>query len=497
MTTADFPEVIHDFGEDVSDGVEYHTAEMENDMRAEMTAVQTQAQRTMLLGYFANTETLSGTKTLTDADDPIQVLDPGGASRDVTLPAEADANHLFVIANTADAYEILDVKNDGGDIVGTVRQGETKLFLSNGTTWLMLFEGRTDGYVEKNTETLTGARTLTDADAPIQFLDPGGAAREVTLPAEGSGNHPFIISNQADADETITVKNGSGTTIVEIAQNETKAVYSDGVNWAALSGGGGSGGAGDIVSTLVESEVAITAAATLDSTAFGKMHVITGTSADYTIDLPAVSGNAGKFIGFRVGGEADASKLYTLDGNSAELIDGQATRILWANEVAILECDGTGWVKIAGKSIPMMCRLEYQSATEQNIATATVTTLQFDTEIFDVGGLGDTGNNRINFRRSGLYRVFTQIRWYAATAARSYMNMSYYDASASATVAVMSDERYSEGTAISNLLSTVVNVEAGDYLYNRVYQNSGGARKIYSQSGTEYPSLVVEEIITW
>lgn len=97
-----------------------------------------------------------------------------------------------------------------------------------------------------NTDTLSADLVLTDADEPVQFLDPGGAARNIELPAEASTNHPFIISNQADAAETLTVNDDGAAEIDTVAQGETKAFYSDGTSWAALSGGsgGGAGGAG-------------------------------------------------------------------------------------------------------------------------------------------------------------------------------------------------------------------------------------------------------------
>lgn len=84
----------------------------------------------------ANTETLSGNKTLTASDARIQALDPGGAGRDVNLPAEADANGLeFIIANTADAAEVLTVKDDGGGTIVTPAQNETAWVFCDGTSW--------------------------------------------------------------------------------------------------------------------------------------------------------------------------------------------------------------------------------------------------------------------------------------------------------------------------------------------------------------------------
>ena len=94
--------------------------------------------------------------------------------------------------------------------------------------------------IPANTEVLSADRSLTDADAVIQYLDPGGAARDVPLPTPASTNHPFVISNRADADETLTVYDGT-TAVDTVGQGEAKLFVSDGLAWAGLSGGGGGG----------------------------------------------------------------------------------------------------------------------------------------------------------------------------------------------------------------------------------------------------------------
>lgn len=89
---------------------------------------------------------------------------------------------------------------------------------------------------EATIETLTGNKTLTDSDKYYLYLDPGGADRDVTLPAVGSGNHPFIITNTADAFETLTVKNAGGTTIAIIPRAATVTFFSSGSAWFSASG---------------------------------------------------------------------------------------------------------------------------------------------------------------------------------------------------------------------------------------------------------------------
>jgi len=54
--------------------------------------------RAAAIGAYVNSETLTGNKTLVDADYTIQSFNPT-AARNVTLPALAATNHAFYIYN--------------------------------------------------------------------------------------------------------------------------------------------------------------------------------------------------------------------------------------------------------------------------------------------------------------------------------------------------------------------------------------------------------------
>lgn len=80
--------------------------------------------------------TLTGNVTLDASSSNIQVLDPGGAARVVTLPAEDESNGLmFWFFNAADAAELVTIKEDGATTVVALRGGESALVACNGTTW--------------------------------------------------------------------------------------------------------------------------------------------------------------------------------------------------------------------------------------------------------------------------------------------------------------------------------------------------------------------------
>jgi len=91
--------------------------------------------RQMLEAEQSNTTTATDNITLTDSDTVIQVIDPGGADRTVTLPAESLDNHGFLIFNSADADEDLNVVDDASAALATVYQGGAGWFVSNGSSW--------------------------------------------------------------------------------------------------------------------------------------------------------------------------------------------------------------------------------------------------------------------------------------------------------------------------------------------------------------------------
>lgn len=238
------------------------------------------------------------------------------------------------------------------------------------------------------------------------------AAYNVTGLTGGADGRLIIFHNVGsfaitlkDADGASTAANRfalSADVVVDVDQSVLLQYDATTARWRCLSStstGGGSGG--DLLATLLSSEVAVTTTTTLTGTAFGKMHLCSGTTSNYAVTLPAASGNAGKIIGFRMA--PGLTKLVTLDGNSSELIDGETTRVMWKNEVAILECDGTGWIKIAGKSIPMVC--EIRASSTQTLTSGTEATLTLGSAFYDPASMADVGNSKILIRRNSTYLV--------------------------------------------------------------------------------------------
>jgi hypothetical protein len=184
-----------------------------------------------------------------------------------------------------------------------------------------------------NTEILTGQKDLTDADLPLQYLDPGGAARDVILPAETGGNHSFVIVNTADAAETITVKTAGDVTIGTVAQGETKVFISNGINtgglngWAMVSGGipyVAPGASGNI---LTSNGSIWTSAAPTSAGGGPQGHMVNGklsvtvTSNNLTVALKTLAGadpSAGDKVTIRIGSiEHDITSALSVTRNAA------------------------------------------------------------------------------------------------------------------------------------------------------------------------------------
>lgn len=177
--------------------------------------------------------------------------------------------------------------------------------------------------------------------------------------------------------------------------------------------------------------VSITGAVSLDATAFGKLHICTGTSANYTVDLPTAVGNTGKSIIFK--GARALTKNVTLAGVSGQTIDTETNRSFNSGGSFTLLSDGTNWIIInevpswvsytpvwTGFSAdPTVAAAEYSrygktctirittSATGTSNATTTTVTAPFNaaTTNLQYGPVPVTANNSAGLSAPGLVQT--------------------------------------------------------------------------------------------
>ena len=204
---------------------------------------------------------------------------------------------------------------------------------------------------------------------------------------------------------------GTPTRLAKGTDGQVLTLASGNPAWAAASGG----------STAIDWANPVSVMTTASLT-IGRHHVCSGTTADYTVTLPAVSGNAGKLLSVEMSGAL--TKLVTLDGNASETIDGATTRVMWARETAVLLCDGTQWTKVGGKSIPMVGEMSLISANQLFNA---VTQTKINCNTFSgTAFLNDIANKRIKSPRSTMFAIEGKCAYHSTNATAGTNNASIY-----------------------------------------------------------------------
>lgn len=101
-------------------------------------------------------------------------------------------------------------------------------------------ENSSSRFPVKAVETLAGNRTLTKAEIDAyQFMafDPGGAGRNLVLPAEAESQGALLfVANKADGAEILTIQNDAPATVCTPTQGECAVLWCDGANWYGLVG---------------------------------------------------------------------------------------------------------------------------------------------------------------------------------------------------------------------------------------------------------------------
>lgn len=197
-----------------------------------------------------------------------------------------------------------------------------------------------------------------------------------------------------------------------------------------MSGGGGGGGAqgpqgaqgaqGDAGAQGVQGSsgpsgnagysalVSVSSATVLTSSAIGKLHVCSASSA-YAVTLPSASSCNGYAIGIQI--DSTSTAIVTLTAAGSDTIDGAATRMMWAGEMAQVYSDGSKWIKIAGKSIPMIGGLTNNSTTTLASGTDTKVNLGAVASVSNSPpGMNDTANSKLIVQRTAKYLIFAAHR---------------------------------------------------------------------------------------
>lgn len=237
------------------------------------------------------------------------------------------------------------------------------------------------------------------------------------------------------------------------------------------------------------SVVSVTGATTLSSSAYGKVHICSGTTADYTVGLPTAVGHDYEVIWFLM--SAALTKMVTLDGNSSETVAGAATQSFWATEVFGAIAIGGVFVKYAYAPVPMVCGMS-RITTPQSLTSGSVTKILLNQVDFDNSGfLGDATNNRINIKRAGRVNV-SGVVTFTSTGTISQRSMTLFYKNG---VLFDSGEGYmGTGTYGATAAVTPIVVAAGDTIDLRGLQTSGGNMDAFAGTDRQCQLNVVEII---
>lgn len=164
---------------------------------------------------------------------------------------------------------------------------------------------------DASTDTVTVAATTVNSFATIAV----------------SGQSNVVADSQTD---TLTLEAGSGVTITTNATTDTVTIAASGLALAS-------------VFSKIDSAT-VTAITSATTATINRMHLVSGTSADYDITMPAASGNTGNVVGFQVKDWSAANKQYRLDAGGTVKIAGRTRylQLLHTNCVLFIS-DGTDW----------------------------------------------------------------------------------------------------------------------------------------------------------
>ncbi len=248
----------------------------------------------------------------------------------------------------------------------------------------------------------------------------------------------------------------------------------------------------NVVSGLSASSL-ITGPSVLTSNAFGLLHVCSGTTGNYQVTLPAVSGNGGKVIGIVM--SPSLTMCVTIKGNASEQIDGRNTRIMWSGESAVLYCDGTAWTKIGGKTLPM--RIGLQATESTSIPTSVLTKVNLHGVLSNnaPAAASDGGASLITILRPGLYDVGYSVRYIDISAAATF-ECALYRSGALAFITCSYPPGPHNFPTVG--ASAPMSLAAGDVLSLYARQYAGSSNTIGgTNAGVSETFLVATEIATW
>ena len=247
----------------------------------------------------------------------------------------------------------------------------------------------------------------------------------------------------------------------------------------------------DIVTDITDStEMGVTTVTESYTAAEFATILVNNSAADATITLPSASSANERIYNIKKIHSGETYKVI-IDGNSSETIDGATTYNLYMQYESVkIQSDGSNWHILEKNLIPFQAKITRDAA--QSISHDTITVVNYDNEVFDVGSIADTSSTyRVTIKRAGKYQIVvynslqTFEHKYVASGLKlngSTVQKYHFDYSS-----------HSAGRPMSTLTITL-DLASGDYLEGLVYHNSG-VTKSTSTSLHYKLELTIKEII--
>jgi len=427
------------------------------------TAVTVQSTGEVGIGTTTPTNTLEVTgEVLFTTSSALDQFETNVAARSFDFRGNTPGNRVLTVhagVNAGTSYSDIVVGFFGNDGAASV----------DGFTMLR------NGYIGMGTITPTEVLDIENSDGTKTAIDINNTSTgDPLIHFQLSGTTLHTIG----VDDTDSDKLKFGTTAVETGV----AMTIDGSQFVGIGTESPVSGL-DVQNSMGLKVTAIAGATTLDNT----HNIALCSGAAYTVTLPAAASHTGK-VYYIKNVDAQGDDI-TIDGNGSEEIDGATTLVLYVQYDAVrIVSDGTGWHIIADERIPHSCLLKRNTA--QSIPNVTATVIDLNSEIIDVGGIGDpTTNNRIDIKRAGNYQITARCLMTTDDAkllvVRILINgteLAYFTTNSSAAASWIT----TNGTAYHPL-------SAGDYIEMSVYHNDGSAVSTQTNSVIQ-PSLHLIEI---
>jgi hypothetical protein len=159
--------------------------------------------------------------------------------------------------------------------------------------------------------------------------------------------------------------------------------------------------------------------------------------------------------------------------------DGGTNTTMYRKETG--DATNTGWVAVSAASTPSFSGMRLRHSVDQNVTTATMTTLTFDTESIDIGGYHSSGNpTRGVAPITGVFEVSFAAAYTEVTAAGQQRKGDI------CVNGVLQKEFFSTRGAVGDIIglsgSMILSLTAGDYVEIKVWQNSGSTIAIFGQA---------------